>query len=643
MSRYFHYTTGPVQGFVAQARRTRDFWAGSFILSWLSAVAMRAVETRGGEVLFPQPDPKFMAALERGGHGPKQGTVPNRFKARVPEGFEPREIEAILRDVWSALAEQVWRADLIDIAGPETRLIWERQISSFWEIQWVLVDDEGASNTLDRMKNWRTHLPPDEPGVKCMMMDGWQELSGRPAPGRRPDDPKGPDRFWQDLRESRKKGIETDLREGEMLCAMAFVKRRFARHFETFMHTTEHGRSLRGWHLSSGVPSVHYMAAGPWLATLIERANRDASIDRAMWSFHDAAFRLTGEYGEWSSNIRCVTDAVNGKSGQKKWAALDGSVFFDSILEHGHLWDDENTEARAVLSRLKSLRGLAELDPVSPFYAVLLMDGDELGIHMSDTSKQDCITKGLAEFTTRAPGIVEEHSGFLVYAGGDDVLALLPLEFALECAVALRAHYMTCFDPELIPTTLSGAIEYAHIKMPLGKVLHDAHDLLDNLAKDGRGRDAIACRVWKPGGMGVEWAMPWRCALDGERVVLDELADLFREGMTGEDGDLAGKFFYRIRERFDLLNPAKGVPSAVLGEGQALDLLAMEYLNSGLVRDKQYGMDKAKERLKPLLDQCRPVTRNKHESDPQKWRRSARLDADGALLVRFLAHKGVER
>lgn len=28
----FHFTLGPVQGFVAQARRTRDFWAGSFLL-----------------------------------------------------------------------------------------------------------------------------------------------------------------------------------------------------------------------------------------------------------------------------------------------------------------------------------------------------------------------------------------------------------------------------------------------------------------------------------------------------------------------------------------------------------------------------------------------------------------------------------
>jgi hypothetical protein len=39
----FRFHIGPVQGFIAQARRTRDLWAGSFLLSWLAAQAMAAV------------------------------------------------------------------------------------------------------------------------------------------------------------------------------------------------------------------------------------------------------------------------------------------------------------------------------------------------------------------------------------------------------------------------------------------------------------------------------------------------------------------------------------------------------------------------------------------------------------------------
>ena len=60
---YFHFTLGPVQAFVAQARRTRDFWAGSFLLSWVASVAMQEVKAQGGEVKFPLPDDSYLDYL----------------------------------------------------------------------------------------------------------------------------------------------------------------------------------------------------------------------------------------------------------------------------------------------------------------------------------------------------------------------------------------------------------------------------------------------------------------------------------------------------------------------------------------------------------------------------------------------------
>lgn len=644
MSRFFHFTLGPVQGFVAQARRTRDFWAGSFILSWLSAVAMRAVQAQRGEVIFPVPDEAFMAALETGGTGPKQGNVPNRFKALVEDGFDPKHVEWTVREAWERLTEHVWQADLEGNASTATRSVWERQIRNFWDIQWVLEDGDDPS-ALDRLKNWRTHLPEPEPGVKCMMMDGWQELSGEPAPGRRPQDPAGPHAFWQKLRTSGTTGIATDLRPNEMLCAIAYVKRRFARHFAKFSSSTTSGFTLRGWRLPHGVPSVHYMAAAPWLGKLLAKAAQDQTVGECMRVFHDAAYALTGAYGEWNSNIYCVQQADT----PKMWNALDGTVFFDAFLENQGLWKEQAEEAKQVLTLLKALRVKAQLDPVSPFYAVLLMDGDELGAQMSDATKQETITKGLRDFTRQVPDVVARHSGFLVYAGGDDVLALLPLEYALPCAADLRRTYMSCFPSEAtapVQTSISGAIEYTHIKMPLGKVLADAHRLLDTVAKDDRGRDSIACRVWKPGGLTVEWAMPWECALDGTRVELDRLAESFRardaENAAGEA--FASKFFYRIRERFDLLNPAAEGQRPVLDETQAVDLLAVEYLNSGVAKANGVkNMAQARQVIAPLLAQCRPVKRDKTKKPHSEWPRDPRILADGALLVRFLANKGVER
>jgi CRISPR-associated protein Cmr2 len=183
---YFHFTLGPVQSFVAQARRTRDFWAGSFLLSWLSAVAMKAVIEQQGEIIFPKVSDNYLDWLENKGQhpAPQQGCVPNRFKggwAQVPEDFNPEQVVASIQQAWAALAEQVWKQDLAHCSGT-TRDIWDRQVTQFWEISWALSDNDTESNLLDRRKNWRSYLPPEEAGVKCMMMDGWQELSGIATP-----------------------------------------------------------------------------------------------------------------------------------------------------------------------------------------------------------------------------------------------------------------------------------------------------------------------------------------------------------------------------------------------------------------------------------------------------------------------------
>ena len=199
MSQYsFHFTIGPVQGFVAQARRTRDFWAGSFLLSWLSGVAMLAVKAQGGNIEFPAPRESYLKWISGRGseEKPRQGAIPNRFKATVPDEFDPQKVATTVREAWKALAEHVWRADLQGVAeGTQTRDIWERQHENFWEISWILTQSD-ASDLLDRRKNWRSHLASPEPGDKCMVMDGWQELSGADRPNS--DAQKN---FWKQLRE----------------------------------------------------------------------------------------------------------------------------------------------------------------------------------------------------------------------------------------------------------------------------------------------------------------------------------------------------------------------------------------------------------------------------------------------------------
>lgn len=629
MNSYFHFTIGPVQGFVSQARRTRDFWAGSFLLSWLSGVAMKAVTAQGGTIVFPEANENFMNYLEgkqiegtQNTSPPKQGSVPNRFKAEVGTSFEPDEVISAVQEAWQALAEHVWEQDIGKIGSKRTRQIWERQINQFWDMNWVITDDQSDSAALDRRKNWRTYNPPSEPGVKCNMMNGWQELSGECRPNRE----KMNNALWKPLRDQKKNGIEYDLRENEALCAIAFVKRRFSRHFCDFEHTMKQNWTLTGWKIPTGVPSTSYMAAVHWMKNIAEKAPAKTLTD-----FCKEAKTLTGQYGEWQTSIHCL-----GKT-DEKFKSLDGNVFYLNNLENPLMFDEEKIKPTAKL--LAELNKAEDIKPASPFYAILMMDGDSLGKSMSDPKLQTIITKKLGYFTQNVSSIVEECNGFLIYAGGDDVLAILPLEDAIPCAVKLRTNYEGCFATTDMEgkTSLSGAIEFVHVKTPLTQVLADAHQLLDDIAKEKSGRDALAIRVWKPGGKHLEWSQPWEVALfDTEKTYVERLADDFQQ----QDETFSSKFLYKIRDYFTLLNPVKG-STEILDEDAVNKFMAMEYLNSADKPAKRpFGMAQAIETVKPLIEQCRAVTRI-DESSRKDWQKSNQLTVDAALLIRFLATKGV--
>lgn len=94
--RLLHFSIGPVQDFVAQARRTRDLLAGSFLLSYLSGCAMAYITEHKGKIVFPRvhEDP-LVKAIRKSGlkephvDGPWIGSLPNRFTASIPEDFRP--------------------------------------------------------------------------------------------------------------------------------------------------------------------------------------------------------------------------------------------------------------------------------------------------------------------------------------------------------------------------------------------------------------------------------------------------------------------------------------------------------------------------------------------------------------------------
>jgi CRISPR-associated protein, Crm2 family len=642
-SHFFHFTLGPVQAFVAQARRTRDFWAGSFLLSWLSSVAIKAVQVQGGEIQFPCPDPHYMNWLEGKGQGtsPQQGSIPNRFKAmsaRVSGDFDPTLVTGSVQQAWLAIAELIWQHDFapLEFALEEERLrdvraIWNRQLNGFWEMNWALTDTVDLTQLLERRKNWRTHLPPDEPGVKCMLMDGWQELSGLSSPNR-----TGLDLFWDAIRKGPGYAIETDLREGEYLCALAYIKRRFARYFEKLHHPMPRDWTLSGWSFSNSVPSLAHVASSRWLKKcfqLVEQNGHQDLLDTFSLAIEEAAPDVANERNALMPEIRKM---MSQTSIDPSIAELDGSLWFDFLLNQ----ENDNVRLRKLPALNRAQKALADLQKQKgigkphPYYAILLMDGDSLGSQMGDPAKQNGISIALNRFTQEAPAIVQKHNGFLIYAGGDDVLALLGVTDAMPCAQELRQCYDRCFAEQQKPgaeifTTLSGAINIGHIKSPLRSLLFDTHHLLDDVAKNQTGRDALAVKVWKRDKPHLCWSIPWSVLLDGETNRFTQLLSEF------SDGIISDSFIFKLRHLIDALG---------LNNDHELDtsalrmLIRAEYLQS--MSSTNVARSLSNSWFDTLIDLCCQHHRilNGQKATIQS---SNQLHMDGALLLRFMEDAGI--
>lgn len=621
-----HFSLGPVQGFVVQARRTRDFWAGSFILSYLAGQAMLAVHNAGGKLILPavtgesgKITDRLLAAIEQRekgitvSRGPEIATLPNRFQAVVPDHFNPSACVEAVKRAWRDIAEKVWQeyVQLVVYLGRGTRDIWERQIAEFWEMSWVMGDEPAL---LDRRKNWRSYVPPVEPGDKCTLMGNYQEISGY----LRIREKEQQESFWAALRA---KAGEYELAGEERLCAVALIKRLFP---------LVAGEII--WPVPRRYPSTPYLAAVPWLADICsaqpEKARRYAV----------EAGRLPGaNRREEPERFDCLKDVLNRNPEGREFASLDGNCFHKAALFNDNLWERGTVRIEDTAGLRRQLINMLEKleSPAASFYALLLMDGDRLGALLQD-HPPGVISKALADFSQSVNRIIEKCDGVTVYAGGDDVLALLPVDGALSAALALRSKYNQSFTKCGIGTgqgTISGAIVYAHYSTPLTAVYREGHRLLDDVAKDKTGRDSLAVTVWKGAGRVLTWAAPWAVIGDGQNNVFDELVKGLQSSDSGSR-DFNSSFFYNLRQRFVILEEKTDLD---LSHRDMEDILAAEYLKN---RERQCSLAEARARMERLLGIC---CRSWRDEEGKVHKAEGALTFDGALLVKFLAQKGVVR
>lgn len=587
----------PVQDFIGRARKLRDFWTGSLILSWLAFEGIRYVMHRFGSdhVLYPsligQPMVDRSLAQEccfdilkiEQITESQVASFPNKFVCLIPEGFEEdaaigitESIQQAFRSLGAKVLELVGRNASVDEC---IRHAFEYQIAEYFDFQWSacpLLDDYASTHIQDLLhkdvwerafnllhassdlkypiraksafygpshamaqsfmaagKAYREERRTPAQGIKCPLHGDLEILHLAHNEGQDQNPRPENDPFWKEFKENwANKRSSTDFNPSERLSAVALVKR-----LAMYVIKDDKKHPLYPYFKDAeSFSSTTKMALNDWF----ERLGAEQRFEAAA---------ALGEH--WQSRL---ADCFHEMDEEKESVAA--------------------TQSNDMFVRLKRKNPVRDDDK---YYAVLLMDGDKMGklvngetiaatwqsvLHPDLVSKlrawpdgQDnfrkfwnehlgeqrmlspavhaAISEALGDFALHTvPALVEKYRGNLIYAGGDDVCAVLPLSTALACAQEIAQAYtygFVCMDKGQVKSvqgawtpqgkllhhlghgdglSISAGILITHHKRSLTGALQRAHQLL-NMAKEQGGRNCLVLELDKRSGGARRFMAQW--------------------------------------------------------------------------------------------------------------------------------------
>lgn len=467
---------GPVQDFIATARRSRDLWFGSWLLSELSKAAAKSIvdqEDNLSSLIFPS------TSLSTNLDPNSSFDVANKIVA-VVEKDPPEIAEKIIEAIKQRLTEIKQRAfSKIHSSFDETMATL--QIDDMLEIFWVaksldkdyhLVRQETEALMAARKatRNYSQIRWHENKQIPKSSLDGQRESVIHEKEFDRYDE----DQLWRKYNISR----------GERLCGVGLLKRYGQR-----------GTSEDKFFSTSHVASL------PFLQLLEKTTN---PLIKEQLNHYTHTLENLGVQKHELGNVPGTPHPVFG--------SYDGHILYEERLSDflGKNQKGDLKEAKKALSEFyEECEKIPPINSKRPptYYGLLLADGDRMGkVIDNQKTQQDHqnISKTLSSFASNVRKIVEgENNSSLVYAGGDDVLAFVPIHKILKCAEALSKDFkekLQSFKDEkgLLPT-LSVGIAIVHHLEPLSDALTLVR-AAEKAAKSVKDKDALAITVSKRGG-----------------------------------------------------------------------------------------------------------------------------------------------
>jgi CRISPR-associated protein Cmr2 len=616
------FSITPVQQFISSARKLRDYWTGSLLLSWLAFEGIKWVmENQGPDhVLYPSlvDQPLVMEYLkdQPGFESPADkyrlnssndiATFPNKILFTVPLSSAEEICSSIsehIKEKWDELGSIVLENIFNKIPGfndeerKSLKRLFSRQTGNFWSFNWAAAKmiGRGDLNNLEKLMEpevWKNQdemyklfspsgngkgiyystshrlvqsaLASDkvrktvtrepENGVKCHICAEYEVLNTLQNPENTVASfyKENIDSFWKRLTDVYGK---SDLNEGEKLCSLCMVKRLAYSALKNMIGHPLHA-SFRG---REGYPATTEFALHDFFKreNINDKKTKKDIADR-FFDNDSPAGGLTGlKEGKLKPADRYY--AILLMDGDKMGALINGDTVaatWGSVLHPD------------IKAKLQS----ASFDAGHRDRWSRVFSDPELNKRMLSPAVHAAVSESLGDFALYGvKSVIDKYDGSLIYAGGDDVCAVLPVSGALKAAGEIKDYYNSVFrmiDEQGNPLadeiegewkpgkgklsvnlgkgkdiSISGAVLICHHKEALSEMIDRAHTLLDERAKGMCKRNALAVELKKRSGGSRFFEAKWDSGL---------WSDLLNIGnfINSEDFDsrLSRSLIYRLEQ-----------------------------------------------------------------------------------------------
>jgi CRISPR-associated protein Cmr2 len=581
MNKLLHiFTFSPVQGFISNSRRLSDLYHSSLLLSTLTENLMKVIKDLNTEIIYP--------VLVEDGQG--LANYPNRIVFLADECM-CEDVVKKFQELWKRVYETTLREvlDRVGISKEEKEKIREQaklHLENYFRAYCECTNSEEVKKWKEKLKqnlgkdyddyavayDWterklgalksKKHY---EPFVDAYTYNGGKHPDGCTLCGERAHLAVDWKRLIENLqKEDRLKYIKHYLKEGERLCGVCLVKR-FA--FYRLKRQT--------------FPSVHDIANAKFKEELKDFEQRRPDL---------------------ANRLKSLLKKYMGEEKLRLWE-YNAELFDIKELERTKMEEgDPEGVIDDLISELRQIYDNKFLsEPSKNYFAIIISDGDSMGDWLGLNSKirreklektfHETFSRALSNYAREIKSLEsKEKFGLrIVYAGGDDVLAVADLREFLDFAGKLNPIFKEKVGEN---ASVSAGIVIGHQKDNLAYLLNEVRKA-EKKAKSVEGKSAFCITVIPRGGGPVSFWAKW------------EFLNLFKDTVEYFEKEIIGdRTVYDIKDIAGKFEASEEKPTEIvlaLLRGMLKRRVDENKLEEHLRKEKRAFIEEYLERLRELL------------------------------------------